>query len=101
MKVVIAGARNLGRSIANELVGNGHQVMLIERQPAQVRPERVPAAKWFLADACELASLQEANLSSYDVVVAATGDDKVNLVVALLAGTRFAVARTVTRVYCA
>jgi len=98
MRVAIAGAGNVGRSIANELIGNGHQVMLIERQPRQLRPERVPAAEWVLADACELASLQEADVASCDVVVAATGDDKVNLVVSLLAKTEFAVARVVARV---
>jgi trk system potassium uptake protein TrkA len=98
MRVAIAGAGNVGRSIASELIGNGHQVMLIERQPRMLRPERVPAADWILADACELNSLQEADLASCDVVVAATGDDKVNLVVSLLAKTEFAVARVVARV---
>nr|BFE62595.1 TrkA family potassium uptake protein [Dactylosporangium thailandense] len=98
MRIAIAGAGNVGRSIAKELVDNGHQVMLIERVPKMVRPERVPAAEWILADACELTSLQEADLSSCDVVVAATGDDKVNLVVSLLAKTEFAVPRVVARI---
>ncbi len=98
MRIAIAGAGNVGRSIATELVDNGHQVMLIERVPRMVRPERVPAAEWILADACELSSLQEADLSSCDVVVAATGDDKVNLVVSLLAKTEFAVPRVVARI---
>jgi trk system potassium uptake protein TrkA len=98
MKVAIAGAGNVGRSIAQELIDNGHEVLLIERQVAQMRPERVPAAKWTLADACELSSLQDADLAAYDVVVAATGDDKANLVVSLLAKTEFAIARTVARV---
>jgi trk system potassium uptake protein TrkA len=98
MRVAIAGAGNVGRSIAQELIENGHQVMLIERQPKMLRPDRVPAAEWVLADACELSSLQEADLASCDVVVAATGDDKVNLVVSLLAKTEFAVPRVVARV---
>jgi trk/ktr system potassium uptake protein len=98
MRVAIAGAGNVGRSIASELIGNGHQVMLIERQPRQLRPERVPDAEWVLADACELSSLEEAELSDCDVVVAATGDDKANLVVSLLAKTEFAVPRVVARV---
>ncbi len=98
MRVAIAGAGNVGRSIASELIGNGHQVMLIERQPRQLRPERVPQAEWVLADACELASLHEVDLAACDVVVAATGDDKVNLVVSLLAKTEFAVPRVVARV---
>jgi trk system potassium uptake protein TrkA len=98
MRVAIAGAGNVGRSIAQELIGNGHQVMLIERQPRQLRPERVPEAEWVLADACELSSLEEADVAACDVVVAATGDDKANLVVSLLAKTEFAVARVVARV---
>ena len=98
MRIAIAGAGNVGRSIAQELIGNGHRVMLIERQPRQLRPERVPEAEWVLADACELSSLEEADVAGCDVVVAATGDDKVNLVVSLLAKTEFAVARVVARV---
>lgn len=98
MRVAIAGAGNVGRSIAQELIDNGHNVMLIERSPRMLRPERVPAAEWVLADACELSSLQEADLARCDVVVAATGDDKANLVVSLLAKTEFAVPRVVARV---
>ena len=98
MRVAIAGAGNVGRSIAQELIENGHQVMLIEREPERLRPERVPQAEWILADACEVASLEEAELALCDVVVAATGDDKVNLVVSLLAKTEFAVNRVVARV---
>jgi trk system potassium uptake protein TrkA len=98
MRVAIAGAGNVGRSIAQELVDNGHQVLLIERLPKMLRPERVPAAEWALADACELSSLQELDIASCDVVVAATGDDKVNLVLSLLAKTEFAVPRVVARV---
>ena len=72
--------------------------MLIERELANIEPESVEAAEWVHADACELASLEEAGLESCDVVIAATGDDKVNLVVSLLAKTEFAVRRVVARV---
>lgn len=98
MRVTIAGAGAVGRSIAQELVGNGHQVMLIERDEVQIDHQAVPEADWVLADACELASLEEARLQTCDVVVAATGDDKVNLVVSLLAKTEFAVNRVVARI---
>jgi trk system potassium uptake protein TrkA len=98
MRVAIAGAGNVGRSIAQELIENGHSVLLIEREPRMLRPEKVPQAEWILADCCELGSLEEADLASCDVVVAATGDDKVNLVCSLLAKTEFAVNRVVARV---
>jgi len=97
MRVAIAGAGAVGRSIALELVEK-HQVMLIERELANIEPESVEAADWVHADACELSSLEDADLESCDVVIAATGDDKVNLVVALLAKTEFAVRRVVARV---
>jgi len=98
MRVAIAGAGAVGRSVARELIGNGHRVLLIDKAPAALKPERVPQAEWLLADACELSSLEEARLESCDVVIAATGDDKVNLVTSLLAKTEFAVPRTVARV---
>jgi trk system potassium uptake protein len=98
MRVTIAGAGAVGRSIAAELLEFGHQVMLIERDPDQLDPHVVEGAEWVLADACEVASLEEAGLEHSDVVIAATGDDKVNLVVSLLAKTEFAVRRVVARV---
>ena len=98
MRVAIAGAGAVGRSVARELIGNGHRVLLIDKDPAALKPERVPDAEWLLADACELSSLEEARLEACDVVIAATGDDKVNLVTSLLAKTEFAVPRTVARV---
>jgi trk system potassium uptake protein TrkA len=98
MRVAIAGAGNVGRSIASELLGNGHEVLLIEREPRALKVETVPTAEWLLADACELDTLVEARIQTCDVVVAATGDDKVNLVVSLLAKTEFGVDRVVARV---
>ncbi len=98
MRVVITGAGSVGRSIARELLSNGHQVLLVDKEPRAVQAQRVAAAEWLLADACEISSLQEAGLENCDVVVAATGDDKANLVVSLLAKTEFGVPRTVARV---
>ena len=98
MRVAIAGAGGVGRSIARELIDNEHDVMLIERDPEKVDPVRVPQAEWLQADAAELASLEEARLQDCDVVISATGDDKVNLVVSLLAKTEFAVRRVVARI---
>ena len=98
MRVAIAGAGSVGRSIARELLENGHEVLLIDRTPAAIKVSSVPTAEWLLADACEVTSLEEAGLNQCQVVVAATGDDKVNLVVSLLAKTEYGVPRTVARV---
>ena len=98
MRVAIAGAGSVGRSIARELLENGHEVLLIDRTPEAIKVSSVPSAEWLLADACEVTSLEEAGLNQCQVVVAATGDDKVNLVVSLLAKTEYGVPRTVARV---
>ncbi|MBO0813345.1 MAG: TrkA family potassium uptake protein [Microlunatus sp.] len=98
MRVSIAGAGNVGRSIAAELVENGHQVLLIDKDPGAIKSDTLPEAEWLLADACELSTLEEAGIDTCDVAIAATGDDKVNLVTSLLAKTEFSVPRTVARV---
>lgn len=98
MKVAIAGAGAVGRSIARELVDNGHDVTLIDRNAGHVEPEAIPAAHWVLGDACELTLLESMHLEEFDVVIAATGDDKANVVLSLLAKTEFASPRVVARV---
>jgi trk system potassium uptake protein TrkA len=98
MRVAIAGCGAVGRSIARELLEKKHEVLLIDRDPAKIQPDRVRGADWLLGDACEVSNLEEAKLEECDVVVGATGDDKVNLVVSLLAKTEFAVNRVVARI---
>jgi trk system potassium uptake protein TrkA len=98
MRVAIAGAGAVGRSIARELLENGHEVLLIDQKPGAIKVDSVPRAEWLLADACEISSLDDAALDRCNVVVAATGDDKVNLVVSLLAKTEYGVPRVVARV---
>jgi trk system potassium uptake protein TrkA len=98
MKIAIAGAGNVGRSIAKELIGNGHQVLLMDRDPKAIKIDSVPSAEWLLADVCEVAALDHANLTSCQVMIAATGDDKVNLVSSLLAKTEYGIPRVVARI---
>ena len=98
MRIGIAGAGAIGRSVAQELLAYGHKVLLIEHDIRHYEPQTVPDADWLLADACELVSLEDAGMQTCDVVIAATGDDKVNLTASLLAKTEFGVDRVVARV---
>ncbi|HKN43435.1 MAG TPA: NAD-binding protein, partial [Propionibacteriaceae bacterium] len=50
MRVAIAGAGNVGRSIAAELVENGHQVLLIDKDPHAIKSETLAEVEWLLAD---------------------------------------------------
>jgi trk system potassium uptake protein TrkA len=98
MRVAIAGAGNVGRSIARELLDNGHEVLLIDRDPSVFRSSSVEGATTLVNDACEISALEDAGIRGCQVVIAATGDDKVNLVVSLLAKSEYGVPRVVARV---
>ena len=98
MKIVIAGAGSVGRSVALELLAHGHDITLIDNMPEKLRISSVADADWVLADACSPDALRDAGVDEADVMVAATGDDKANLVISLLAKTEYGVPRTVARV---
>jgi trk system potassium uptake protein TrkA len=101
MRVVVAGAGNVGRHLATDLAERGHEVTLIEQSTATLAraKEEIPeSVNTVLGDACEPYVLEEAKLGQADVIVAATGDDEDNLVVSLLAKQEFAVPRVVARV---
>lgn len=98
MRIAIVGAGSVGRAVAQELVSHHHDVVLIDKDPASIRVSELPEADWTLADACSPTALKEAGLDTCDALVCATGDDKVNLVVSILAKTEFAVPKVVARV---
>lgn len=99
MKVAIAGAGAVGAFVANDLREADHEVLLIERNPDLVaRLSPGTDLSWFVGDACEVSNLHAAGIADVDVMVAATGEDQVNLVIALLAKQEFAVPRVVARV---
>src|ERR1700722_5035112 len=98
MKVVIAGAGNVGTYLAADLHEAGHEVLLIEMDAAVAARGAALGVQWLVRDACEVSALDTAGLATADVVVAATGDDEDNLVISLLAKQEFAVPRVVARV---
>jgi len=99
MKVIIAGAGAVGSFVASDLKQAGHDVLVIERNPdlvARLRPSS--DVDLFVGDACEVSALDEAGVADADVMVAATGEDQVNLVISLLAKQEFSVPRVVARI---
>ena len=74
MRVAIAGAGAVGRSVARELISNGHKVLLIDKDPGSIKPERVSDAEWLLADSCEMSSLEEARLAQELALIAVKAD---------------------------
>lgn len=99
MRVVIAGAGNVGRHLAADLVDRKHDVVMIEQKAAVLARAQIGIdATWIHGDACEPWVLEKAELARADVMVPATGDDEDNLVISLLAKQEFAVPRVISRV---
>lgn len=99
MKVSIAGGGVVGQSVAEDLVRNGHDVLIVEQDTALVARQTEEAGiRWYAGDACEVSTLQRSGWGEAEVVVAATGDDEDNLVVSLLSKQEFAVPRVIARV---
>ena len=98
MKILVAGAGNIGRYLAWDLGNRGHEVTLMDL--SQEALNMVPGEKVTLmtGDACSPQVLEKAGLRDADVLIAATGDDEDNLVVSLLGKQEFAVPRVVARV---
>ncbi len=99
MFALIAGAGVVGAYVATSLLGEGHQVALIERDPrvVEVLPEALRACA-VEGDASDPSVLERAGVRRADLVLAATAFDEDNLVVCFLAKHEYAVARTVARV---
>jgi trk system potassium uptake protein TrkA len=100
MRVVIAGAGNVGSYLAEDLTNRHHQVVVIEQlsELAARAKSQISGATVIHGDACEPWVLERAEAARADVVVAATGDDEDNLVISLLAKQEFAVPRVIARV---
>lgn len=99
MKAIVAGGGGFGRRIAQVLTATGHDVTVVELDDDNVEDLRkVAGLRLVTGDACEPGVLEEAGVLTADLLIAATGDDEDNLVVALLAKRQFAVPRVVARV---
>jgi trk system potassium uptake protein TrkA len=96
---MVAGAGVWGSYIADHLVGQGHEVVVVEQATAAATRERERGGRAVITgDACEPSVLDRVGLEAVDTVVAATGDDEDNLVVSLLAKRSYGVPRVVARV---
>ena len=100
MYVIIAGGGKVGANIARSLIVMQHEVTVVEQRRdrvAQLEEEFGHAA--MLGDATEIAVLERAGIARPpDLVLAVTGDDEDNLVIAQLAREGYGVAKIIARV---
>jgi trk system potassium uptake protein TrkA len=99
MYVIVAGGGKVGYYLAQHLLSEEHEVLLIERNPERVGEiNDVLGAVAITGDAAEAGTLMAAGAPRADVVVAVTGEDEDNLVICQVAREKFHVARTIARV---
>jgi len=98
--VVIVGCGRLGSALAGRLSAEGHGVVAIDRDEhafAGLPPEY--SGFRLEGDATEISVLREAKMQKADVVVAATREDNINLMVSQIARRVFEVPRVLARVF--
>jgi len=100
MNILIIGGGKVGSHLASILQGNDHRITLIETNEQIVTRLRstLRESTIILGDGCNPQVLREARIADMQAVVATTGDDEDNLVVATLAKHEYRVGRVVARV---
>jgi trk system potassium uptake protein TrkA len=99
MYLIVAGGGKIGYYLTKTLVNEGYEILLIEKERRKVDTytERFGSVVMH-GDACEASVLTAAGADRASVVVAVTGNDEDNLVIAQMAKKRFNVPKVVARV---
>ena len=99
MYVIVVGGGKVGYYLAKELVDDGQEVLLIEKDGAKC--ERIAEELGDVVlrgDGCEASTMEIAGFGRADMVIAVTGDDEDNLVSCQVAKVKFSVPRTIARI---
>ena len=98
MYIIVVGGGKVGYYLARELIGDVHEVLVIEKDAAKC--ERITEELGDIAlrgDGCEATTMDAAGFGRADMVIAVTGEDEDNLVTCQVAKAKFNVPRTVAR----
>src|ERR671916_65397 len=99
MFVLVIGGGKVGYYLSKELIENGHEVVLMEKDRARADQIADEIGSVVIPhDGCEGKYLAEAGANRADIVAAVTGDDEDNLVICQMAKHHFDVPRTIARV---
>ncbi len=99
MYVIVAGAGKVGVNLTRELLGQGHEVTLIEnRRQRYLGVEQLLEHNVLYGDASELWVLERAGIERAGMVIAVTGDDEDNILICQVAKEKYAIDRIIARV---
>jgi trk system potassium uptake protein TrkA len=99
MYIIIAGAGKVGWNLARELIGEGHEVTLVESDRNRyLTVEEELEHRIQHGDASELWVLERSGIVRADMVVAVTGDDEDNMLISQVAKEKYLVEHTIARV---
>jgi trk system potassium uptake protein len=98
MYIIIGGGGDVGYYLTQNLLSQGHEVLMLEKNGARAQSLGEELGQAILkGDACEARTMEEAGVRRADVVIAVTGEDEDNLVICQMAKKRFNVGRTIAR----
>jgi len=99
MYIIIVGGGRAGYYLAKQLVEDGHEVLVIEKDAARCKRIADELGDIVLrGDGCEGITLEAAGTGRADLFIALTGDDEDNLAACQVAKNKFNVRRTVARI---
>ena len=99
MYVIVVGGGKVGYYLTRTLLNEGHEVTLIEIDPARI--SRLTAEfgeNAVVGDGCEVRVMEDAGMNRAECVVAVTGHDEDNIIVCQMAQRHFRVPRQIARV---
>lgn len=99
MYVIIIGGGGVGYYLAKELLNNGHEVLIIEKDAKRCeRMEDELGSVSFCGDGCEVAVLTKAGIARADMFIAVTDEDDDNLAACQIAKQKFNVPQVIAKI---